>query len=568
MRRLASICTALAVAALSAPSATSQAQEPSSGAMAPRDDYSVFADAYHNPDAFGQNYGASQQALEGELWKNPRRLRFYGGTEVNTLRRSKGASNVTLTRTTLDIFRRSTLDGNLQGGMLDADMTSNGALYPDNFNSVDPNDPQLQLNVNEILIPNEPRLQTDQFNRAWRMGIRPKIGVELASGNRIEFSYSWYKDWSATGEDRLTDGDPLGTGPAFFMFQISDTGSPRFAHFFRFGYINGPFSTFDPRFRGEDARQHSLDPPDPPMDGPGPIAPGFLSLAPHYPPFENPPIFGPLHSGIMALGDPNGARSGDIPREPTHAIEETIDPTTGPLTAFRNFFDQDVHGSLLWRDGELAVADYNYDLQTADLLYRRKINRFRQRNWKMELLLGLKYVGMDEAFNFLFADSTFDRALANPFWANAGLGSNGSQPIGEYTATTFFSVDNDMYGPMVGLDATLPFLSHFEVDLMGKLGWVINSLQNQNSTFRGDGVILYDYSKSVTTTAGIFETKLGLAFLPHKNVRIQGGYEAMILTNVGTAIGNITPRLDEFRRPSHNDSVLFHGVYGGFEITF
>src|SRR5262249_52750489 len=155
-------------------------------------------------------------------------------------------------------------------------------------------------------------------------------------------------------------------------------GGARFG-MFRFGYIDAPFTitpgdTIDTqqrmiKFRGEDNRHFVPPPPN--------------NWFPHFPYNELPqptstnhpasPLL-PLHTNV----DQNGIRSSDIPREPTS----------------NDFPGQ----SYLFRDGELAVATFRSDFQTAEAVYRKKLKDWNKTWYDMDLLIGLKWVNTNERF--------------------------------------------------------------------------------------------------------------------------------------------------------------------------
>ncbi len=187
--------------------------------------------------------------------------------------------------------------------------------------------------------------------------------------------------------------------------------------------------------------------------------------------------------------------------------------------------------SLLWEDGELAIADYHFNLQAAELAYRQKIFEFHQNLWKLELITSVRYVGTDEGLTFFFADTTFDRAAANPDSVIVGLPvpipaiGLPAQPAQETWATIDNVVRNDLLGPEIGLGARYPIWdTGLEFDLLGKFGFLANFMAVKNRVYRGDGLLLYDYEKDMTLTSGIFEGKLGLNYTHNDHLTMRCGF--------------------------------------------
>lgn len=604
MQRLLSICRTGAWLATFAVGAFAQAQEPSGLPSAPRTDaYSVYTDAFYNPQSIAgpQDCAPTESGtMIDKLFRGPRHFKIYFSNDVLYWDRTR-APNKVLERTspnifdTLTIINRTSPAGDpanlnplllsitprrnefLEGVRLDAEnngdplsglefgvfpLPPGGLNRPPTIN--DPNQTAIfDANGNyispiqETLIPLDVRMQTNDFSWSNRMGFRPTIGIELESGSRIEFTYFFTRDFKA----RTLIDDV--SGAAFAFNRISDD-TPPFDNFFqRMGYLSAPFYTLNPFFGGERRRQVGADP----------------SLVPHNPFLEVP-------AAIPSVGNNAGAAfantSRDVPREPTVNDPGTTNGLDGP--------EQNPQASLLWQDGELAIANYSFDLQGAELAYKRPIFRFLQKNWELTLITSVRYFALDEKFSFFFADiagfdtppvartptdpvvprSPFDRRLANnnPAIDPFGFVTSRAQPSNETYATVNRGIANDMIGPELGLDAKLPFFYYFDLDLMGKWGFLANFLENHNSVVRGDGLVLYDYRKNITSTSGAFEGKLGVNFHPHPNVTIRGGWEWLWLCNIGTAIGQIDYNLDQERRPSNKDNVLFHGWYGGIEIVF
>jgi hypothetical protein len=543
--------------------ALAQAQEPArpkplEEISAPRKDvYSVYTDAFYDPKALARPVAESDPARP---WRLGPAFRVYAGADVIHYYRTEPTNKV-LVRTTNNLFDTDPItDVTPNPNQLSA--TPGTPLFPDAFSGAlsptqrpgNVNEPGLRLNVpaNVRLFPNEILQQTDDFDFGGREGYRPKIGIELPSGSRIEFRYFYVRDFNAS--PLIQDA----RNAAFFTRFISDDA---FFSFQRFGYLNAPFLLpveldamdlpTDLRFLGEQRRNS-------PIGG----------LIPHNPGNENPSPIDPLFSGLFGAGPIPGTDvfSDDVPREPTNT-----DPFVLGLTDNRYFL------SLLFTDGELAIARYSFDIQGGDLTYSRPIRRFEGRAWDLRLLLSVRYLALDEAFDFFFADTVFDRAQVNdpllvPLPTPPGGGPlvvlQQPQRVEETQATYVAEIDNDIVGPQIGLDARLPFLSVFEFDLVGKAGFMANFLQNHSRFYRPDGVTLFDFRKNETGTSGVIEGSLGVNFHPHRNVVIRGGWEFMWLINVGTAIGNISFELDQRPRPKNDDSVLFHGWFAGAEVIF
>ncbi|MFO0944370.1 MAG: hypothetical protein U1D30_00260 [Planctomycetota bacterium] len=541
------------------------------------DVYSEYSDAFINPMAAAPADGQAAAALQQQI-RGPRYSHIYFGADVLNYRRSRPGNKVLL-RTTPNLFDNDpnqlvAPNANGADGIFGIDATPGSPFQGTAYN---PNVPAARLNVDEFLVPNEVRFQTQDFDNPSRTGYRQTIGIELQSGNRIEFSYMWIEDFNAQHVDDVS-------GAAFRTFQISDSNTPTQAWMQRFGYLNAPFRLPVDNFRldgqpdpfGGEARIR-LSPTTPPTSSP----PGSDSTAPHYPLNESPawnsyinalgvlvyagvpPVAGDapgvLPDGTVVPNSPNPTTSADIPREPTNEDVRLLGATDP-----RYFF------SLLWTDGELAVIDYDFDMQGAELAYRRNIFVFERDDWALELIGGIRYIALDEKFNFFFADvagpetiaqNPFDRALANPDQPRA-------QSSAEASATYIAGIENDIIGPEVGISAKYPFLYIFELDLLGKASFAANFLKNQQAVIRGDGLELFNYSKTVHSTSGFFEGHLGLKMNIHRNISLHAGWEYLYLINIGTAINQIEFDLTRRPRPSNEEKILWSGWYGGFEVLF
>lgn len=537
MRRFASISGTGAMLAVLTVGAIGHAQEaanavPNVVPPARTDNYSVFTEGFYNPQSLaapGPDGSAGGGAMNN-LFRGPRHHRWYFSSDVIYWNRSKTGNKI-LVYTSPNLFDDllSVPEGGTTLPAEGAQTTSDGGpLFPTIFDFVQgvarggtPNDPELRIGVpvNEILIPLQSRMETNDFNYAQRTGFRPTIGIELSSGNRIEFTYSWVTDFRArTLIDNIAN---TAQGPQFQTF------AGPIAAFQRMGYLSSPFTSTDSSLWGETRR------------------------ATHDPANENPPV--PI--------------TGSVPREPTS--NDVAAGGTNPLRfdALGNPL------SFLWQDGELAIANYSFNVQGGELAYRRDIFNYVRGNYKLDLICSVRYVGTDEHFGFFFADTLFDRAVANPAFANLP-GLNGpnvaaaSQPADETWASITNTIRNDMVGPEIGVNARFPIFAYFEFDVLSKFAGLANWMQKQQTVIRGDGLILQNYIKSSWATTGAFEGHLGLNFKPHANVTFRAGWEWMWLISVATVPGNIAFDLDQLRRPSNNSDALFHGWYGGLEVVF
>lgn len=537
------------------------AQEPVEQISAPRTDlYSTYTDAFYNPQSVVPCGHESEEATR--RWRLGPAFRVYAGYDILHYYRTKPANKV-LVRTTNNIFDTDPVN-DITPNFNQLSATPGTSLFPVDVTGQvgsrpgNPNDSGLRMNVpaGTRFFPNEILMQSDDFDFDGQEGHRPRLGIELPSGSRIEFTYFLVRDFRAT--PLIQDARNF----AFFTQYVNgDGGGLDSFGFQRFGTLNAPFllpvstdSTglpTDGRFLGEQRRISSAS-----------------NISPHNPANEIPGPFDPQTTPNLGPGPVPGddILSTDVPREPTNT-----DPATLGVVDAR--YDL----SLLWTDGELAIARYSFDMQGGELAYSRPIFTFEQRAWQLRLLASVRYIALDEAFDFFFADTVFDRAQVNdtaviplpqPPGGGPLIAFETPQSVNETQATYVAGIDNDMVGPELGIDARLPFLSVFELDLMGKAGWMANFLENHMRLYRPDGVELYNYRKNFTGSSGIFEGQMGLNFRPHPNVTLRGGWEFLYLVNVGTGIGNIHFDLDQRPRPKNNDSVLFHGWFAGAEVLF
>lgn len=525
--------------------AVAQAQEPPPGdaphaaapiVPPPRDDvYSVYTDAFYNPqslacDACDPAAGGMTGSFFQQLFAPMRYTRFYAGSDVMWYQRTKPGAKVLVTVTN-NIFpflppsnfspaTQSTtqLNPRFQG-------FGQAAFYPVT-SARQPTDPSL----NQVYIQNPD-------GTAQAIGSIPGI----LSPNAIRMTTNDFNYGTATGIRPkigavLPDGNVIEfnymyfwdwkpatlvddvSGSAFFT-QVLGTDVYQFQ---RFGYLNSPFQTQDVRFQGERR----------------------LPLV-NNPAVEVPPVTATTNSAA-------------VPREPTN-------------------LDQATPFGLLWTDGELAVAQYRFNLQGAELVYKRSMFDFARGNYYLNFLFGVRYIALYEDFAFFFADTTLDRA-ALPGNSNFAPGSPTdprepnsfpkSQPVSEVVATYSNSIDNNMVGPEIGADVRFPFLYYFELELMTKGSWMGNFLTRTTSMIRGDGATLYNYTKDRFSTSGAIEGQFGLNFRPLPNVLVKGGWEYIWLIDISTAVGSIDFNLANQRKAPTNDNVFFNGAYCGLEITY
>ena len=497
--------------------AAGQAQTPDcSPISAPRSDlYTIYSDAFFNPQTVAPATCDSAQAAPG-IRQHLESSRHW--------RYFAGADFLHYTRNNPinKVLVRTSFNifDDIPGQML-----VGSDLYPSNT-SGSPNDTTLRLNVpaSEYLSPGQIRMQTDDFDTGWQQGTRINLGIEFANDDQLVFSYFFLDDFSDTLVDDVS-------GAAFYTTQISNSGE---AYFQRFGYLFSPVLTGDARFFGESRREITLG-----------------STEPHDPANEDP-------APPVTVTDAN---SSDVPREPT------------------NDDYPDITNSLLWSDGELAIADYAFDLQGAELMYKRRLFAFRNADWQVRMLMGVRYLSLDENFLFLFADTTYDRAAANPGTEqiivvpppNSGPitePGTSAQSAAEVTAVTGAGVENDMVGPQIGMEAHLPFWSYFEWDMMSKAGFMANWMHNRRMLVRGDGVVGFDIEKDNMLTSGVVEGQFGASCYLTPNLKVRGGWEFMWLINVGSAIDQFVFELDRDIRPKNGSNFFFHGFYAGAELTF
>lgn len=532
---------------------------------APRNDlYTNYSEAFMNPNAAcapTNTAGAMGQFLSG-----PRYYKWIFSYEQVLFTRSNPGNKVLVT-TSPDIFDQSpgvgpVLNGDPNGSTLYGYPVLNQPISGGIIQVYNPNTPgvgQVFLpgenpNLNfettfnnpqrptPLLIANQMMMQTDDFDFKNTWGQRPKIGIEFQDESRLTFS--WFNSGTQRPDNLVLDV----SGTAFATRVISSQTSPFIFEYQRFGYLNSPFVTSNPLFGGERRRQIGDDP----------------SQVPQSPFVEGPPV--------LAGGD-FVPTSSDVPREPTVNDPSTLD---GP---------EDVNSpSLLWRDGEVAIAQYTSQLIGSELLFEKSLFEWFSSPWKIWALGGVRYLGLNESFVFTFADiaptgnigptgykafSPFDRFAANNVGATPDTINYKAQPSIQTVAITSFRTYNNIVAPELGIRCVRPFcMDLFEFDLAGKGLWGGNWATRKASLVRGDGLVGVDRKTSSFATSGAFECQLGLNFVPHPNIRIRGGWEAMYLMGIASATGNVNFNLDQVNRPNFHDQVLFTGWYFGGEVTY
>ncbi len=594
-RRTAAVALAACGAAAAQDSGGACAACPTPAA-APTDLSQLYRDAYLNPGAMAPPGGGGYQpgAVPSGEWVNPSRYRwFFGGDYIKFHRPS--LQKTALTSVSNDLFWDDPLqqaNGALNAAIGAADPATlsravgAGAttqLFPAKFAPTPglqpelytPNDPAVRINVNEFLVPEATRMSSDNFsvNRGLD-GFRPKIGVVLPDGNSLEASYFKSADFQPT---QLID-NVAGAG---FLTRIISNGNDRIAPFafFRWGYLRAPFTLAQgsrtpqefANFRGEDVRGFGAN------NG---VALGQTANFPHLPYNEVPAPEGLKGGGILTYPAlfPVAApapflRSTDIPRK----------PTTNDFPGL---------GSLIFRNGELAIANFRSDLQGGELLYRRNVLTEGETNWHVQLLGGARYINLNERFNYFWAQLwQFSRTTAagpvGPLLGNTATpnipqpptnfpNDNGvldpidqrGQAAEETQVTLDRKISNNIFGPQIGIDARFPFWNYFDVQLMTKGGWMLNAASTSLLVQRGDGLIYTGYSASKLGPAGMIEGQFGLNFHPHEKVVFHAGWEYMWLMGTGTALGNLSGDLSQANRPGTNQQQFYTGWYLGGQINF
>jgi hypothetical protein len=502
----------------------------------------------------------------GKLFAGPRHFKIVFAYDQLRWGRTHGGNEI-LTRTTSNIFDQTDgsgpivtgdPNGNSLYGFPIANAPTQGGLIVVN----DPNSPgvaevvlpgenpnitnpfgQPRRPIGETLVNGADRMQSDQFGYGREMGYRPRIGLEFGDGSRLMLTYFRVD----TFESRLIEDV---SGSAFLTRVISDDNSPFIPQYQRFGYLNSRFTTGDPFFAGERRRQIGDDP----------------SISPHNPQKESP---------SLRPTATYPTTSSDVPREPTVNDAARLNVPNGPE-------DQRVN-SLLWTDGEVAIADYHFNIQGGDLTFEKSLFEWFNPVWKIWGTVGVKYLSLDEGFRFTFADvaptgsigntgyharSPFDRFAANNVGATPDTINFKAQPSIETVATTTVDVKNNILAPEFGMHAIRPVWGIFEFDLAGKGAWGANFMERDSTLIRGDGLVGFNRQRQEALSSGTVEFQLGMNVVPHPNVRLRVGWEALILCNVGTGVSNIAFDLDRDIRPKNNDTVSFFGWYFGGDIKF
>lgn len=259
-----------------------------------------------------------------------------------------------------------------------------------------------------------------------------------------------------------------------------------------------------------------------------------------------------------------------------------LDPTTNPNDAG------------ISRYGENFGAQYIDDQMWAlDLLWRHALDffEFKGSNWRVLTLSGLRVVHTSENFQMFWNRNTvpgWDPFGQNPVFFVRQTPSITLNPVDPTvivpssldpagTAVDGFGMELDVrnliIGPQIGLQAKRRFYEIFEFDLVGKGGLMANFAEVSQDVRRFDGLVIPDpfrapFTRNETMTAGVLETRLGLNFYPHPNVRLQVAFEGMYLNNIVTATHQIQPDLDRTQRPNAEDDALYTGWSGTVEIKF
>ncbi|QDU61581.1 hypothetical protein Pan216_24420 [Planctomycetes bacterium Pan216] len=648
MRRMMSICRPGPWLLLLAMAGAARGQEEFDGGPIPErtDVYSTYTDRFYNPECWAPEHVAPTQEMREAKWRLKNRWKPYFSAGVKYYFRSK-PTNKELVTTTQNLFDVIPQKGNTDifiDNPQAVTATPGALLFPLTFDpynggqgrSGSANDPAYRVDVpnDEVLIPGEVRMETDDFNFGQRFGYEPRFGIEFSGGNKIEAGYFWFQDWNAT---QLVD-DVSGAG--FLTQQVSESPTNNF-EYFRFGYLSAPFilnvDAFNGLLNGESRREYfNADTPQDIDDGgpgipvgdrsivPGPVgvqrnangqatilvehplgfflpAPAWEEAGPHYPLNEIPALgaFFDTDSRVFAVvaeGNEEGLKSRDIPREAT-----TDDPT---LLDNTDLTEDDRPISLLWQDGELAIANYSFNVQGGDITYKQRVfEDFVASDWRVYVTGSVRYIALDEMFSFFFADvagqdtplgasvrSPFNRAgqtrlndelgffNSNEYFYDAAVNTGPAfvrpQDSAETYATYRTAIDNDLVGPQIGAEAHLPLWRYFEFDVSGRGGFVANFLENHIQLYRGvpgdarSYLNLIDYRKEVAATSGIIEGDVGFSFIPHRCVKFKAAWEFLWLIGVGTATEQIVFQLDQRPRPKHHDSVFFNGFAGSMEVTF
>ena len=226
------------------------------------------------------------------------------------------------------------------------------------------------------------------------------------------------------------------------------------------------------------------------------------------------------------------------------------DPNVSPLfSVFSNFGVSPIAGI---EDGIMQSVDYNADLQSTQINYRRYWVG-NSSSVSGTYVLGARYWRFTDDFSFS------SQAVDAPTLA---------------TALLQWSGENDLVGFHFGGDAWACLRQGLRIGLEGTAGVYNNRFKISNSGTFNTATLTPpdDYANDLDGNQVAFATEAKASFvadiLPSWSLR--GGYRVLYLSSLATAENNIQQTIPEASAPSFSTQrgLLFHGFEGGLEYIW
>ena len=180
--------------------------------------------------------------------------------------------------------------------------------------------------------------------------------------------------------------------------------------------------------------------------------------------------------------------------------------------------------------------------------------------------------------NWMFGVRYF-RSLENVQLDYSSVGSGIQNVTGEVSHR--YRADNDLVGVQLGVDLNRCLTKRFHLDLGSRFGLFGNHASTCQQIYTPDGFATvnpanprdFDVRGSENDIAFLGELRVGAGYKVGKHLRFTGGYRAIAVSGVATALGQTVfgrelGALDKVADVDTDDSFVLHGAYVGSEFAW